>query len=282
MFDQLVKDHFLLADGERQRALLTLCDTCPLFCSLFVAIVLDMLANSSSLAPSSSVCDKCAPRLVDVFAEWTSRHKMLPLLAFNTNMAHSSSYMLNPVPGLVYMSVVYPLKTFVERLRARRMPLAGSVGSQDASGGGDTSKPVLTSDLDELAFKVHIMELRLIRDLANMEGVAAAAANSPANSPFKLVTLKHLENLSKQIDELSAISMQMSGGGGGATHEQRDDAFERLLAEAMERLAQMLELCWQNEFISCTRGEVKQLFLNKTSRANNATREVSFMEIVLS
>jgi hypothetical protein len=111
IFNELVKDHFLLSyetsenDPKPKKCLVNLCDTCPIFSSLFITIVLDMHAKLGNQ-------DKCIRKLFELFEIWISKNKLLPLLAYKSNITHACSYLLNPLPSLFYVTVIYPFISF--------------------------------------------------------------------------------------------------------------------------------------------------------------------------
>lgn len=239
IFEQLVKDHFLLAYSPDsnliQPNLINMCQISPLFSSLFMSIVLDMLAND--LIRNQ---EKFLKKLSDLFEIWIEKNPMLPLLAYKSNLSHFSSYMLNPLPGLVYMTVIYPLKNFLENPNVDK------------------------EQVNEMALKIHLISLKLIKDLSSSSG--------SINDSFKLLNLKNLESISKRIDEFVSQAQNLNS--------KEKSSFTDLLNESLERLAQLLELCWQYSVICCSKSECLSLF-SKLFR-NDKKDDICLMEIVLS
>lgn len=94
-----------------------------------------------------------------------NKNASLALMAFKSNVSHVGSYMLNPLPGLMYVSIVYPLKTFESQ----------------------------TSE--ELSSRVHLMSLRIIQDLAS-------SSNQTSESTLNLIQLSTIERIFKKVSDL--------------------------------------------------------------------------------
>ena len=170
IFDQLIREHFLLSnESELQNSqyLINLALISPLFASLFMTIVLDMLPNN--LITNQ---DKCLRKLFNLFEAWIEKSPLIPIIAFKANSSHTMQSMFNPLPGLIYLTVLYPMKHLDRQ-----------------------------ADLDELISKIQFTTLRLIKDIAKaLEGPFKSVA---AVSEFKLLNLKQLESIAKRFEELS-------------------------------------------------------------------------------
>lgn len=78
LFDQIVRDHFLLAlppapgstISVSSPSIAQLADKSPMFASLFMSIVLDMLSNNDDQSIARLHRHKCVHKLVDVFDTW--------------------------------------------------------------------------------------------------------------------------------------------------------------------------------------------------------------------
>jgi hypothetical protein len=175
LFDQLVKDHFLLMDTKSddpmngpQDYLTVLADKSPIFASLFMTLILDMISNNILTNREKSL-----KKLFQLFELWIDINPMLPLLAFKSNLSHTSSYMLNPVPGFLYITVVYPLKNALECMEMHRFnkDIQVSTIEQEIEQNKvflDEKRSLceqMATSLDELANKVHLISLKLIKDL---------------------------------------------------------------------------------------------------------------------
>ncbi len=109
IYNQLIRDHFLLVVDENEQPtqnLINLARISPLFASLFMTIVLDMLPNNLITNHEKSLT-----KLFNLFDIWISQNPILPILAYRANLSHTSVYLFNPLPGLLYISVVLPIKS---------------------------------------------------------------------------------------------------------------------------------------------------------------------------
>lgn len=249
IFEQLVKDHFLLYHAserdEIQQNLINLCTNSPLFASLFMSIILDMLANEMIKNQ-----EKFLRKMFELIEIWIEKNPSIPLLAYETSLTHFSSYMLNPLPGLLYTTILYPMKSFIDILQTE-----------------STDKIIeKIQEMDSMVFKVHLISLKLIKDFSNSLG--------SGQEHFKLLNSKNLESIQKRLEDYS-LQIELRN------KENISILFEKLLFECLERLAQMLELCWQYGFTNCTKAEIRNMF-SKLIRNISHNESTSLMEIVLS
>lgn len=247
IFEHLVIDHFLLYNNpdnsKISENLVNLCTISPLFASLFMSIILDMLANEMIKNE-----DKFLFKMFSLIEIWIEKNSLLPLLAYQTNLSHFSSYMLNPLPGLLYTTVLYPIKIFFETVKL---------------------SPELTNErltqLDSLVFKVHLLSLKLINDLSNM--LSAGQEN------FKLLNLKNLESIQKRLDDFSCQILFKD--------EAISDACKKILFESFERLSQIIQLCLKYGFTNSTKIEIGNLFSSLIGKISSYTDSICLMEMVL-
>ena len=248
IFEQIVQDHFLLYNNpDRSQIpenLTNLCTVSPLFASLFMSIILDMLANEMIKNE-----DKFLFKMFSLIEIWIEKNSLIPVLAYQTNLSHFSSYMLNPLPGLLYTTVLYPIKHFIECLKSDQ-----EIGRQKFQ------------QLDSLVFKAHLISLKLVNDLSNLIG-------SSGQDNFKILSIKNLECIEKRLDEY-LIQCQSS-------NEPIPSNCKRLICESFERLAQMVQLCLQYGFTNCSKIEIKNLFSNLIGNISKNNDGVCLMELVL-
>ena len=258
LFDELMKDHFLLAHSlhkdEPSRNLVNLCHVSPLFASLFMAIILDMLANDMAKHHEESL-----KKLFNLFETWININPMLPLLAFKQNISHISSYRLNPIMGFIYISLIYPIKAYM------------------ANGENETE----FKNVDQLASKVHFISLKLIKDLAGF----LSASN--ANDTLILINERNLETLLKRLAEFDTIFIEKLSN--NKTNIKLNTFFS-IRNDCLDRLAQLLELCWHFGFISISKSDVNRLFVqyfdkNKftavMSEIESQAQDFSLLELIL-
>ena len=248
IFEQIVQDHFLLYNNpDRSQIpenLTNLCTVSPLFASLFMSIILDMLANEMIKNE-----DKFLFKMFSLIEIWIEKNSLIPVLAYQTNLSHFSSYMLNPLPGLLYTTVLYPIKHFIECIKSDQ-----EIGRQKFQ------------QLDSLVFKAHLISLKLVNDLSNLIG-------SSGQDNFKILSIKNLECIEKRLDEY-LIQCQSS-------NEPIPSNCKRLICESFERLAQMVQLCLQYGFTNCSKIEIKNLFSNLIGNISKNNDGVCLMELVL-
>lgn len=241
IFDQLVLDHFLLIN-ELQKNLINLGKISPLFSSLFMTIVLDMLANGSIKNH-----EKCVKKLFNLFEIWIQQNAALPLMAFKSNLGHVGSYMLNPLPGLLHITIIYPLKYYTD------------FQFSDSLESASVEKLEKIRDIEELASKVHLMSLKLIQSLASNVLDETAAINT-TTSTYNLINASALESILKKIYEYNKIVA------GWISRRQecessKIEAYSKLLNKSMDKLGQLIILCSQFNLIGCSKQEVKNLYL---------------------
>ena len=291
LFNELLKDHFLLAyesDADRpQENLVNLSQICPLFTSLFITIVLDMLANN--LVKQH---EKILKKLFNLFEIWIEKNPTFPFMAYKSNIGHPSSYMLNPLPGLVYLTTIYPFKNLLDSLKSFTKNVERRLGNSETEIQSEPSiieqefslfsKSVLS--LDDLVSKVHLICLKIIKDLSNY-----ISSQSIGSDSFKLLNLKNIESLNKRIEEFSisidkesliAKEIEIK-----SNHKLSSDhiglAFNKILDESLERLAQLLGSCWEFGFINCSKEECRNLFKKYFSKSEQLN-DISLMEVILS
>lgn len=280
IFHELVKDHFLLTyesavDSQKPKdCLVKLCDTCPLFSSLFIAIVLDMQAKLGGH-------EKCLKKLFDLFEIWISKNKLLPLLAYKSNISHACSYLLNPLPSLFYVTVIYPFKSFVNsfdtlvnnthvkliKLNKMKLITNSKINEESTLNEDFQAFEKNQSTLEELSFRIHFVTLKLIKELAN----------NLSGEKLKLLNLKHVESIIKQIDELTTLCINKSNMNLNLTLRIRS-SFNRVLADCLDRLAQLLEICWKHDFVTCSKLEIKQLYLKSIKYKHESNSNVALLE----
>jgi hypothetical protein len=253
--------------------LVKLCDTCPLFSSLFMTIVLDMQAKIGGH-------DKCLKKLFDLFEIWINKNKLLPLLAYKSNITHACSYLLNPLPSFFYVTVIYPFKSFVNSfdtlvnnthvklIKLNKMKLITNSETIDDSSLNEDFQVFEKnqSTLEELSFRIHFVILKIIKEFGNNLG-----------EKFKLLNLKHVESIIKQIDELTTQSINKSNMNLNLTLRIRS-SFSRVLTDCLDRLAQLLEICWKHDFVTCSKLEIKQLYLKSIKYKHESNSNVALME----
>jgi hypothetical protein len=170
LINKLLKDHFLLI--HTSRTCLNLVQSCPVFSSLFMTIVLDMLANDTLILHESQ--DKMIEKLVVLFENWLQRNLTLPLLAYRLNQTHSSSYMFNPVPSLFHLICVYPLKSTQAMID------------------------------DRLITSLHLATIKLIQTVALKNGLFEDTGKIGC-----LISLNSVEMVLKRINEAATSSKQL-------------------------------------------------------------------------
>ena len=72
-----------------------------------MTIVLDQQAKLGSHQASLN-------KFFDLFEFWISRNKLLPLLAYKSNINHAALHLLNPLPSLFHVTTIYPFRSFVD------------------------------------------------------------------------------------------------------------------------------------------------------------------------
>jgi hypothetical protein len=215
IFDKLVKDHFLLAHesdiDKPQENLFNMANVSPLFASFFMAVLLDMLSRDLIDTPR-----KCLRKMFNLFECWIEKNSMLPILALTLNLKHPSSHVLNPLPGLMYTTIIYPFKNFIECLKSFTKNVQTKVNKFKEQVQYNSNKEneeaeeasyslimemefkhfvqeILT--LDDLVSKIHFVLLKLIKSLSTF-------LNGQA---IKLISVKNVEAISRCIDHFNKL-----------------------------------------------------------------------------
>lgn len=261
IFNQLIRDHFLLSLDDNEyppQNLVNLARIAPLFASLFITVILDMLPNNLI-----NNHEKCLTKLFNLFDIWISRDPILAVLAYKTNISHTSAYLFNPLPGLMYVSVIHPVKValicFQDHKNESQKPLSNK--EKIASLKKIESCKQNAKILDDLSSKVHFISIKLIKDLES------AGLNMNSSEAFKLLNIKHVESVNRVFEELNqAIYSNQSCS---CFHSAK--SLIALREDCLDRIAQLFEVCFRHGFISCRKQEVKQMFsgFQETRSAGN-------------
>lgn len=256
IFNQLIRDHFVLVLNETDLKpapnLINLARISPLFSSLFMAIVLDMLPNNLILNH-----EKCLSKIFNLFEIWISRDPILPVLAYRANLTHASSYLFNPLPGLLFVSVVYPIRCALECIQthtneAITSTLTTNKNRKHLAEKRAESCEKIAKSIEDLSSRVHFLNLKLIKDLDS---------HNLKSNEFKLINLKHVDSVRRAFDDLNASAVDASRPHvNGCFHSVK--TLKQIREDCLDKLAQFLEVCWQLDYISCKKQEVKALFSN--------------------
>jgi hypothetical protein len=260
LFDQILRDHFLLSSSKAaSNHLINLCVNSPLFASLFMAIVLDMIANNLITDQ-----EKLLSKILNVFEQWMSMNPALPIMALKLNFSHASSYMLNPINGLVYLTLVYPIKIFTD------------------------SNYEQNSKANQLISKVHFITMKLIKDLKSFlnNHDKSNEFQQQQQQQFQLINLKSLEAIMKKLSDYDSTTMHNISNQNNNNNIL--DNYLNIRNQTLDHMAQFLELCWQFNFIQFSKQDVQVLYekylkkmnhLIKKSQKNN--EEEDFIELLL-
>ena len=278
MISQIIVEHFLYSKenaSDTIKSFTNLAQASPLFASLFMAITLDILPNNHL-----TKLDKCLPTLFSVFELWIEKSPLLPLLAYRTNLNHVSPYMLNPLPGLLYIIVVLPIKAAVEcfdshyKLNEREKKKLQVENSWRAFVEKRRKLCEKQFEMNEsLVSKANMITLKLVKSLTNLlESTPDALRSADA---FKLLHFKNLEFVSKRLDELSQSvanctrmkNTEISSSEMCCFYEQK--RVNEMRDESLERLAQLIELCWQAGLSDCARAQVRNLMAHHLTQNND-------------
>lgn len=148
-------------------------------------------------------------------------------MAFKANVAHVGSYMLNPFPGLMHVSIIHPLKSY----------------------------PSLTLDnqsLVDISSRVHIMSLRIIQNLATSE----------PDTKLNLIQSSTIDPILKKMSELNK-SMDASRLAYSSEVLQK---YVELVEKSMENLGQLLIMCQEFGYIGISKDEIKNIYLKYSER----------------
>jgi hypothetical protein len=230
---------------------------------------------------------KILKKLFNLFEIWIEKNPTFPFMAYKSNIGHASSYMLNPLPGLIYVTTIYPFKNLIDSLKSYTKNLERLTEMQPESSIIEQEfslfvKSVLS--LDDLVSKVHLICLKVIKDLSNY-----ISSQSIGKDSFKLLNIKNIESLTKRIDEFSIsidkenlITKEIEIK---SNHKFKSEnirlTFNKILDESLERLAQLLGSCWEFGFINCSKEECKNLF-KKYFIKSEQSDDISLMEVILS
>ena len=312
VFDKLVKDHFLLAyepDADMpQENFINMAHVSPFFASLFMAILLDMLSRDLIFTPR-----KCLKKMFNLFERWIEKNPMLPMYALTLNLQHSNAHVFNPLPGLMYTTIIYPFKNFIECLKSftknvqtkvtkfKEQDRINQITIDDEVEEAEAASYSLIMEhefknfvqeilnLDDLVSKVHFVTLKLLKDLSTfLNGQAMAAAIS--RDSFKLISLKNVEAIcrcidqfNKLIDEQRTIQSQLIlniNSNHKFNSENIKITFDKIQDGCLERLAQLLGLGFEFKFVGCEKGAVRGLFSSYFQNRNEPSNP-SLLEIIL-
>jgi len=227
-------------------------------------------------------------KLFNLFDIWISRDPILAVLAYKTNISHTSAYLFNPLPGLMYVSVIHPVKValicFQDHKNESQKPLSNK--EKIASLKKIESCKQNAKILDDLSSKVHFISIKLIKDLES------AGLNMNSSEAFKLLNIKHVESVNRVFEELNqAIYSNQSCScfhSAKSLIALREDCLDRIGKSFIiykvflvsfwindsifkTKIAQLFEVCFRHGFISCRKQEVKQMFsgFQETRSAGN-------------
>ena len=279
IIDQLIFEHFLLVNENEPyptKNLINLANISPLFASLFMAIILDMLPNNVITKPN-----KCLQVLFNLFEIWIEKNPLLPLLAYKTNLNHASSYMLNPLPGFIYILVIYPLKIAFEcfdshyKLNQKQKKKIEFENFLKILTFADKQKNACKSNAENaqnLVEKVNMITLKFVRNLSNLRESTPDALKSA--EAFKILNLKNLEFICKRLDEFNQVLINYSQIINSQNYNPNFFCFNDLKQlsqikdDALDNLAQILELCWKCGLTSCQRSDARNIFARHLTQNN--------------
>jgi hypothetical protein len=309
IFDKLIKDHFLLAyepnTDTPQDNIIKIAHVSPYFASLFMAILLDMLTRDLIIMPS-----KCLKKMFNLFEIWIEKNSMLPMYALTLNLQHSNSAVFNPMPGLMYTTIIYPFKNFIECLKSftknvqtkvdkvkeqERMQMSES--NQEDEDESASYSLIMEHEfkrfvqeilnLDDLVSKVHFLSLKLLKDLSTFLNNQVMATAISRDS-FKLISLKNIDAISrcieqfnKLIDEQRTIQSKLIlniNSNHKFNSENIKITFDKIQDGCLERLAQLLGLCFEFGFVECEKTALRDIFSgyfhNRSDQSNPSLLEI--------
>lgn len=273
IFDQLITDHFLLvSDKENPQNLINLAVISPLFSSIFMTIVLDMLPNNLI-----SNHEKCMKKLFSLFAAWIEKNPMIPVIAFKANLSHSMQNIFNPLPGLFYISVLYPFKTSIDCLQKHVTTEKTCLAKHEKQKILCTKK---FQNINDVITNVQLMTLKLLKDIHN---ILETTKLFPPDT-FKLLTLKFLESMTKRFEDLNQVYENISSRSSGKSEVNcyhTVSSVSLIKEEALDRLAEVLELCLQYKFTNCKKDEFRHLFSSKCFGCSDSDEIESLLGMVL-
>jgi hypothetical protein len=123
-----------------------------------------------------------------------------------------------------------------------------------------------------LSSKVHFISLKLIKDLES-----SSIINS--KDSFKLLNFKHIELVNRNLEDLKSIIENKTNENHQCFHSVK--SLNIIKEECLDKLAQLLEVSWQNELISCKKQEIKELFSNFYQQYINENEKCNLLSMVL-
>lgn len=141
-------------------------------------------------------------KLFNLFDVWISRDPILPVLAYRSNISHTSAYLFNPLPGLMYISVVHPVKVAIKCFQTHQNDAHKSFSNKEKICSLKSVEKCKQNAkiLDDLSSKVHFINIKLIKDLES-----AGLNVSSADAFNKLLNIKHVESVNRVFEELSQV-----------------------------------------------------------------------------
>lgn len=267
IFDQLITDHFLLVKHKQNpQSLINLATISPLFSSLFMTIILDMLPNNLI-----SNHEKCLKRIFNLFSSWLEKNPIIPVIAFKANLSHSMHNMFNPLPGLIYICVLYPFKAAIECLEKHSNQNNEKQKNQCIK---------RFEELETIVANVQLMTLKLLKNISNI----IESTNLFAADNFKLLKLKHIESITKRYEDLNNSFERIAKRSDSNNCVQSVKSVEMIRNDCLDRLAQHLEACWKNGFADCKKQESRKLFTGRcfnTDIENLQNGDLNLLTIVL-
>ncbi len=196
-----------------------------------MTISLDML-----LSDQITNHEKCLSKIFSLFNSWLEKNPMIPVIALKANLSHSMQNVFNPLPGLLYITVIYQFKTSLEYIETN-MAIKK-----------DQEFDKFLQNLAELVDKVQLLTLKLFKDIANI--IQSTKLFGP--EVFKLLNVKHLEKIARRFEELSG---QLDEVKKTTASKECVENLNSVREDCLERLAQILEACWQYDFTTCKKSE---------------------------
>jgi hypothetical protein len=114
---------------------------------------------------------------------------MLPFLALKSSSTIHS--MLNPLPGLLFLTVIYPFSNFIECLKTFTRNVQNHNGTMELE-----FKTFVQSvlNLDDLVSKIHFMSLKLTKNFHESQLEAKA---------IQLLNFEHFESMASRINQFN-------------------------------------------------------------------------------
>ncbi len=220
LFSIIIDDHFLF---QNNTSLDSLAQQTPSFTSIFILITLNTIVKTSLKLKNLIISN-----FLKVLNSCLKINYQLPILIYTQNILSTTN--INPFHGILYLTILYPLDLYQD----------SSIGESEKS------------CLYEIIENLHLICLKLIQELLNMDKTKLANRNEQA---IKILSLNHaffIENFFNNYLKVNENNLNLV-----------------LFNESLDKLAQVLQICLFKDALQFSKFDIKNMFEKYAKLLNN-------------